>query len=149
MKNINTKFETFMNESKKEVSYIENQRILRKYIKLLKTVESKNDFFEVKYFTIIHNFLYLESMYLDLVKQCNKELNKNLTLPGNATLSEIKSMFSELYDPYNNVRFSVETLDSIEEIDQIIKSTRSNKKIDLYDKILNKKQMKNLYELFK
>jgi len=141
MKKLTTKFDTFLNESK-EITYLENQKILRKYIKLLK--KKLDSDIHIKYFTVIHNFLYLEHKYFDLVKMNNKDLNKHLVLSKNATIQEIKDIFNELYDPYNKVRFSVETLDSIKEVDQLIKSTRSDKKIDLYDKVLNTKQMKKL-----
>jgi len=71
-----------------------------------------------KYFVIIHNFLFLENLYFDEVKLNNKELLSNINIPEINSKEEAVSFFKELYDVNSDVRFSIETLDSIEEIRQ-------------------------------
>lgn len=111
------------------ISFTENQKRLRKYIKILKDNYElgKEDFgdynkFDIimRYFIVIHNFLYLENKYFDKVKITGKELNKYLDLPNLESLGDIINKFNELYDTNSKVRFSVETLDSIEEIRLIL-----------------------------
>lgn len=111
------------------ISFTENQKRLRKYIKILKDNYElgKEDFgdynkFDIimRYFIVIHNFLYLENKYFDNVKITGKELNKYLDLPKLESLGDIINKFNELYDTNSKVRFSVETLDSIEEIRLIL-----------------------------
>lgn len=95
----------------------ENQRRLREYIRVLRKNQN-NDVYNlyIKYFIIIHNFLYLENEHYNLVKECGKEINKYLVLPE-LKLNDIIKKFEELYDnEYSMVRFSVETFYSIEEI---------------------------------
>ncbi len=108
------------------VNFTENQKRLREYIKILKEnydlgfVNDENNFnrfdLYIKYFIIIHNFLFLEKKYFDIVKLSNKEINNNLNLPKLGSLDEVIIKFNELYDTKSKVRFGVETLDSIEEI---------------------------------
>lgn len=104
---------------------IKNQKRLREYIKILKKNydlgfvkdEDYNKFDHIiKYFIIIHNFLHLEEKYSDLIKLSNKELNKYLNLPNLESLQDVLKKFNDLYDINSKVRFSVETLDSIDEI---------------------------------
>lgn len=108
--------------------FTKNQKRLREYIKILKenyglgsVKDEGGDYnkFDIylRYFIIIHNFLFLENKYFDIVKSSGKEINKHLDLPKLETLADVINKFSELYEPNSSkVRFSVETLDSIEEI---------------------------------
>jgi len=116
----------FPNENK-FVNFTENQKRLREYIKTLKENydlgivkdeggNSNRFYIYISYFIIIHNFLFLENQYFDIVKLSNKEINKYLNLPKLESLDEVINKFSELYDTNSKVRFGVETLDSIEEI---------------------------------
>lgn len=116
----------FLNEGV-SINFTENQKILRKYIKILKenydlgmVKDDGGDYNKfdiiIRYFIIIHNFLYLENSYFDIVKLSNKEINKYLNLPKLESLDDVISKFTELYDTNNKVRFAVETLDSIEEV---------------------------------
>lgn len=106
---------------------IKNQKRLREYIKILKKnydlgfVKDEDGNYNkfdiiIKYFIIIHNFLHLEEKYSDLIKLSNKELNKYLNLPNLESLQDVLEKFNDLYDINSKVRFSVETLDSIDEI---------------------------------
>lgn len=106
---------------------IKNQKRLREYIKILKKnydlgfVKDEGGNYNkfdiiIKYFIIIHNFLNLEEKYSDLIKLSNKELNKYLNLPNLESLQDVLKKFNDLYDINSKVRFSVETLDSIDEI---------------------------------
>ncbi len=96
------------------VDYTRNQKRLREYIKILK--DSDIDGIYLNYFIIIHNFLFIENKYIELVKICGKELNSNLNLPKLLTKDEVIDKFTELYDVNSLVRFSVETFDSIDEV---------------------------------
>lgn len=116
----------FLNEGV-SINFTENQKRLREYIKILKenydlgiVKDYGGDYNKfdiiIRYFIIIHNFLYLENSYFDIVKLSNKEINKYLNLPKLESLDDVISKFTELYDTNNKVRFAVETLDSIEEV---------------------------------
>lgn len=108
------------------LDYTKNQKRLREYIKILKdngAIISGDYGIQLSYFIIIHNFLLIENKYYNLVKMCNKELNNNLNLPKLNTLEEVLDKFKELYDVNSPVRFSVETLDSIEEIRLFLSET--------------------------
>ena len=106
-----------------------NQKRLREYVKILKDSDVSDIY--TNYFIIIHNFLLLEDRFSDLVKASNKELNKNLNLPKLSTKDDVIAKFHELYNTHNLVRFSVETLDSIEEVRVFLKELPSN----FYNKI--------------
>lgn len=116
----------FLNEDI-SINFTENQKRLREYIKTLKenydlgVVKDDGGNYNkfdiiIRYFVIIHNFLYLENKYFDIVKLSNKEINKYLHLPKLENLEDVINKFNELYDTNSKVRFGVETLDSIEEI---------------------------------
>lgn len=133
------------------LNFTENQKRLRKYIKILKdnydlgVIKDDGDYNQfdiiIRYFTIIHNFLYLENKYFDIVKLSGKELNKYLKLPKLENLEDIVNKFNELYNNNSKVRFSVETLDSIEEIRLLLPKLK-----DFYSKIyINFDKLKNYY----
>jgi ASC-1-like (ASCH) protein len=120
-------FKNFLLNEGKSVNFTENQKRLREYIKILKEnydlgfdKDNRGNFNKfdlyIKYFIVLHNFLFLENRYFDAVKLSNKEINKYLNLPKLESLDEVIEKFNELYDTNSNVRFGVETLDSIEEI---------------------------------
>jgi len=118
------------------INFTENQKRLREYIKILKenydlgmVKDDGGDYNKfdiiIRYFIIIHNFLYLENSYFDIVKLSNKEINKYLNLPKLESLDDVISKFTDLYDTNSKVRFSVETLDSIEEIRLLLNDLRN------------------------
>lgn len=118
------------------INFTENQKRLREYIKILKenydlgmVKDGGGDYNKfdiiIRYFIIIHNFLYLENSYFDIVKLSNKEINKYLNLPKLESLNDVISKFTDLYDANSKVRFSVETLDSIEEIRLLLNDLRN------------------------
>ena len=120
----------FLNEGV-SINFTENQKRLREYIKILKEnydlgiVKDDGGNYNkfdiiIIYFIIIHNFLYLENSYFDIVKLSGKELNKHLNLPKLENLEDVINKFNDLYDTNSKVRFSVETLDSIEQIRLIL-----------------------------
>lgn len=124
----------FLNEDV-SINFTENQKRLREYIKILKenydlgVVKDDGGNYNkfdiiIRYFIIIHNFLYLENKYFDFVKLSGKEINKYLHLPKLETLEDVINKFNELYDTNSKVRFGVETLDSIEEIRLILPELR-------------------------
>jgi hypothetical protein len=134
-------FKNFLLKESKSVNFTENQKRLREYIKVLKEnydlglIKDKGGNYNkfdiiIRYFIIIHNFLYLEDRYFDIVKLSNKEINKYLNLPKLESLDEVINKFNELYDTNSNVRFGVETLDSIEEIRLLLPNLK-----DFFDKI--------------
>lgn len=94
-------------------------KILKSYIHIL----GDNEDYDLyrKYFIIIHNWLIIERMFYDEVKSDNKELNKHLNLEKLNSVKEVIDKFTELYDTYSNVRFAVETFDSIESIRKYLK----------------------------
>ena len=124
----------------KEIPFNINQKRLREYIKLLKTnyddgfIDEYNKFeIMIIYFIIIHNFLFLENMFKDEVEINNKDLNKYLDLPKIENINTIEEVFKNLYNVNSPVRFAVETFDSIENINQFLKSNPN-----LYKKIFYK-----------
>jgi len=105
----------------------ENQKQLLEYLEILKN--SQNVLAET-YFIIVYNFLFLENKYFDSVKESKKEINRYLDLPKLETVEDVLDKFAELYGVYNNVRFAVETFDSVEEI-----RLRLKKSPDFYTKL--------------
>ena len=96
----------------------ENRQILRRCIRLIGgypdmlTVRSA-----IQYFIIIHNFLGLEEKFYDQCTMANKNLNKNLRLITDIKyISAALRAYEILSEPSHKVRFSVETLDGIEDI---------------------------------
>lgn len=124
----------------KEKHFNNNQKRLREYVKLLKTnyndgfIDEYNKFdIMITYFTIIHNFLFLENMFKTEVEINNKNLNKYLDLPKIENVNIVEELFKNLYDTNSPVRFAVETFDSIENIRQFLESNPN-----LYKKIFYK-----------
>lgn len=137
-----TNFNNFINENM-DLNLIEPKlKILKKYIKNLKELE-KTKFYNpdefnielsiIQYFIILHNFLILEQKYYNEVKTANKEINKYLELEDTNDINKIKNKFKELYDSNNNIRFAIETFDSIEPIRIFLKNNRY-----IYNKLLRK-----------
>jgi hypothetical protein len=113
------------------INFTKNQKRLREYIKILKESGDYNRLnLIITYFIVIHNFLYLENEYFDIVKLSGKEINKYLNLPKLESLEDVINKFNELYDTNSKVRFSIETLDSIEEIRLLLPKLK-----DFYSKI--------------
>jgi hypothetical protein len=96
-------------------------KILKSYIHILNNSGKEYDLAK-QYFLILHNFLIVERMFADEVKAANKEINKNLILEPLNDDREVYQKFLELYDVNSNVRFGVETLDSIESVRQFLKN---------------------------
>tara|TARA_R110000851_G_scaffold330328_3_gene503053 strand:- start:580 stop:933 length:354 start_codon:yes stop_codon:yes gene_type:complete len=71
----------------------------------------------LQYFIIVHNFLAIEEKYYDQVMMGKKQINKHLSLITNITyVSTAINYYEDLYDPSNQVRFAIETMDIIEEV---------------------------------
>lgn len=134
MKNRN-KIKSLLRESQ-DSSYQYKQKILKSYIDLInKDYES----FEIEdeggswnkwhlpkmYFIVLNNFLHVENMFLSDVVAANKELNSNLHLSKINSLDELFDVFNDLYQKNFKVRFSVETLDSIETVGLFLKNNRN------------------------
>jgi hypothetical protein len=128
-------FKNFLLKESKSVNFTENQKRLREYIKILKenydlgVIKDEGGNYNkfdiiIRYFIIIHNFLYLEDRYFDVVKLSGKELNKYLKLSKLESLEDVINKFNELYDTNSKVRFGVETFDSIEEIRLLLNDLR-------------------------
>lgn len=118
--------ETQLNKLK-ETPFNINQKILREYIKILKNnyndgfIDDYNKFdIMITYFTIIHNFLFIEERFKNEVIISGKEINLFLNLPKLTSLSEVESEFHKLYDVNSKIRFSIETFDSIENIRKVL-----------------------------
>lgn len=92
--------------------------LLKSYIHILNNSDTgEGDYDTAKtYFIILHNFLIIERMFAEDVKQAGKEINNNLDLSPLNTPEEVMNLFTTLYDQHHPVRFGVETLDSIEPI---------------------------------
>lgn len=96
----------------------ENRKLLRKYIRLLGRYKGMNNAQNaLQYFIIVHNFLAIEEKYYDQVMMGKKQINKHLSLITNITyVSTAINYYEDLYDPSNQVRFAIETMDIIEEV---------------------------------
>ena len=92
------------------IKYSLNQ-VIKEFKKIIKQLP--NDSLHKTYYEIIVKFLLLENKYSDQVKQAGKPIYHYFMyyLPD-ASLQ----YFEFLYNPYNPVRFAIETFDSIEEI---------------------------------
>lgn len=93
---------------------------LDQVIKKLKSIESKypKNSIQADYYNVIVKYLLLEQKYKEEVKQANKPIYHYFMhyLP-----QQDNKYFEHLYNPYNPVRFAVETFDSIEVIRQELK----------------------------
>lgn len=113
-----------------------NQKILRTYSYVLREKPSQYQYL-IGFVKVLHNFLYLEEKFFDLVKSNNKEINKFLELPKTEDLETIVRVLDEYYDPETSkVRFGLETIGNIEEVRLFIEKLRI-KKIDIYSKFIN------------
>lgn len=106
-------------------------KLLKSYIHILGDDEKYNLY--STYFIIIHNWLIIERMFYEEIKLANKEINKHLELEKLNTVQEVIDKFTELYDPYHNVRFGIETLDSIESVRNYL-----SERPELYKKLMKK-----------
>lgn len=94
-------------------------KLLKGYIHLLNNSEKNDDVnydTAINYFRILHNFLIIERMFYPMVVKSNKEINKNLDIVKLDNENDVMEKFYELYDNNHNVKFGVETLDSIEKV---------------------------------
>ena len=93
------------------------QDVLRQYIDVLKADSGNpNNDLAIIYFIILINFLDVERMFSDEIKQAGKQLNQNLNVEVLNTPEEVYKKFLELYDNYSKVKFAVETFDSVEPV---------------------------------
>ena len=127
------RFKEFINEGYELYNIDKKLYLLKSYIKLLQNSEDSNKDTMIRYFTILHNWLIIETMFFDRVKQCNKELNKYLELDKFDNVEDVEKKFYELYDYKGNVRFAVETFSSIEEIRVYL-----NEHPSVYEKLIRK-----------
>lgn len=93
--------------------------ILRSYIHILKNSQKEYEL-AITYFIILHNFLIIERMFYDDIKEAGKEINKHLNVEKLNNEQEVYQKFLELYDINSPVRFAVETLDSIDSVNQYL-----------------------------
>jgi len=98
----------------------EKLKILKSYIHILNN-DSKKYELAKKYFIILHNFLLIERMFYEEVKEARKEINKHLNLEKLNDQHDVYQKFLELYDINSHIRFAIETFDSIESIRLFLK----------------------------
>ena len=129
-------------------SFEENRKIIRFYIKnLFKSNEYENgnrvedDGYSynvynlwVTFLTFLHNSLHIEEKLHDEFKLANKEINKFLDLRKTNDFSEIIQLCQKYYSPYSEVRFGLETMDSIEEV-RLYMEELSDNGINIYSKV--------------
>jgi hypothetical protein len=100
-------------------------KLLKSYYHILGNNPSNDNADLAKtYFRLIYNFLIIERMFSEDIKQANKELNKNLELPKLDNIDDIYNLFLKLYDPDSEVRFAIETFDSVESVRVFIENNR-------------------------
>ncbi len=94
-------------------------QVIKEFKKIIKTLESDSKKFnkdyslQINYYNTIIKYLLLEHKYYDIVQECGKPIFHYFKF----SLPKIDSgYFDWIYNPYNPVRFAVETFDSIEEI---------------------------------
>lgn len=101
-------------------------KTLKEYIKNLTTAirdfDSRGKDLESSYYKWIIIMLKLEDKYYDQVLRSGKSLKVYLKdLPEGKSCIDNDEYFSYIYNRYSPVRFSVETMDSIEEIREELK----------------------------
>jgi len=132
-KSISAKPPASLNEQDQWYDIDPKLKILKSYIHILNNGSGENHDLAKQYFLILHNFLIVERMFAEEVKAAGKEINKNLNIEPLNDEQEVYQKFLELYDVNSNVRFGVETLDSIESIRQFL-----NKNPQIYRGLLKK-----------
>ena len=92
-------------------------QVIKEFKRIIKSYENcksgKDYSLQINYYNIIIKYLLLEHKHYDIVQKCGKPIFHyfKYSLPKND-----RGYFEWLYNPYNPVRFAVETFDSIEEI---------------------------------
>lgn len=86
-------------------------QVISEFNKIVK--DFKPDSIQYNYYKIIVKYLLIEHKHSDIVLSCGKPIYHHFqySLPKHGN-----DYFEFLYNPYNPVRFAVETFDSIEEI---------------------------------
>lgn len=137
MNNKIKRFDNFPNKKQELYDIKDKLDLLKSYIIILKNAEKELDkdySIQKTYFIIIYNFLIVESIFYEDVKLNKKEINKFLILTELHSVEEVLELFIQLYDSYNNVRFAVETFDSIESIRNYL----SDKKPEIHNKLIKR-----------
>lgn len=112
----------------RECFEIHQERKLKRTLKVLQTYYNLSDKVLPKaYFLLIHNSLILEKKFQSVVNESKKQILIHLFVSHTTDVDEIYKTFEKLYSPYSKVRFGVETLDSITEVRDYIKSKDSPK----------------------
>jgi len=105
-----------MKKNLKDFVYEKNLKILKHYIKILKT-ESNTDIISIpiKFFIILHNYLVLEKMFQEELKVgCGSiMLNEFLHIEWYNNSKEIYETFEKLYDPNHIIRNNMEKFNEI------------------------------------
>lgn len=112
----------------------ENRKIIRSYIRLLSVYGGmKGAEKAMKHYIILHNFLGIEELCYDQAMMTNKHINRHLNLTEGVRFVNTLTMLANIYfDPNHKVRFSIETIDDVEEARLYIKENKDS----LYDKLI-------------
>ena len=95
-------------------------KILKKYIKILRTGNANQYDFAKKFFIILYNFLIIERGFHEYVFG-NNSIHKYLYLEDLDKIEDIFAKFERLYDPINSmVRYNVDRLSDVEIIKQYL-----------------------------
>ena len=86
-------------------------QVIKRFKSIIKDINNNDT--QKYYYECIVKYLKIENKYKDVVEKSNKKIyhyfQYHLPVSGN-------DYFMFLYNPYNPVRFAIETFDSIEEI---------------------------------
>lgn len=117
-------YNQFINESKwYDIDY--KLYILKSYINILKNANDDKYQIAINYFIVIYNFLIIERMFYNDVVISNKEINKYLELEKLYDDQQVYDKFLSLYDTNNIIRNNIETIDSIDSVNDYISKNRN------------------------
>lgn len=117
-------YNQFINESKwYDIDY--KLYILKSYINILKNANDDKYQIAINYFIVIYNFLIIERMFYNDVVISNKEINKYLELEKLYNDQQVYDKFLSLYDTNNIIRNNIETIDSIDSVNDYISKNRN------------------------
>ena len=122
----------------------ENRLILRRYIWFLNNYRGMANTTKAKtFFIVLHNFLAIEDKCYDQCLTLDRQINVHLNLLKEPKFYASVSMYyDKYYDPNHKIRFSLESIDDLEEARYFLDNTKDV----FYDRLILDSEFEELWE---
>ena len=116
----------------------ENQRLLRRHIRLLSHMSHVQDAKKaLRFFMIVHNYLWIESLYYDQMLMQKKSISQHLDLEEDITnVNNAIAYFKKIYKENSSVRNAIEPIEDVSDIKWFFLSLSEKEENEIYDKLL-------------